>query len=65
MFCTTDEDYEMSWNQNKKSGLNNIDMSSADAAYEFTELDQPLWTEMILISISILYLASGDSWLYD
>lgn len=37
MFELTDEEYERSWDQNEELGLNDIDTSSADAAYESTE----------------------------
>ena len=35
--CAADEEYERSWEQNEELGLNDIDTSSADAAYESTE----------------------------
>lgn len=31
------EDYERSWEQNEELGLNDIDTSSADAAYNLTD----------------------------
>ena len=34
---TTDEEFERSWEQNEELGLNDIDTSSADAAYGSTE----------------------------
>ena len=33
----TDEEFERSWEQNEELGLNDIDTSSADAAYGSTE----------------------------
>lgn len=33
LFWCTDEEYERSWEQNEEFGLNDMDTSSADAAY--------------------------------
>lgn len=32
------EEYERSWEQNEELGLNDIDTSSADAAYDSTDM---------------------------